>query len=62
MTVSGPFSSFYLEEMINYLSLRVSRTVNQLIMRVYKPEVEYKLVLQERPMGENLDVLLYEQF
>ena len=38
--------------------LSFSRTVNQLIMRVHKPKVEYKLALQERPKGENLDVLL----
>ena len=43
-------------------SLRVSRTVSQLIMRVHEPKVEYKLALQERPKGENLDVLLYKQF
>ena len=35
----------------NYLSLSVSRTVNQLIMQVYKPKVEYKLALQEKPQG-----------
>ena len=38
--------------------LSFSRTVNQFIMRVRKPKVEYKLALQERPKGENLDVLL----
>ena len=38
--------------------LSFSRAVNQLIMRVHKPKVEYKLALQERPKGENLDVLL----
>ena len=43
-------------------SLRVSRTVSQLIMRVHKPTVEYKLALQERPKGQKLDVLLYKQF
>ena len=48
--------------MKNYYSLSVSRTVSQLIMRVRKPKVEYKLALQERPKGENLDVLLYKQF
>ena len=36
--------------------------VSQLIMRVHKPKVEYKLALQERPKVENLDVLLYKQF
>ena len=30
--------------MKNYLSLVISRTVSQLIMRVRKPKVEYKLV------------------
>ena len=29
--------------------LSFSRTVNQLIMRVHKPKVEYKLALQEKP-------------
>ena len=38
--------------------LSFSRAVNQLIMRVRKPKIEYKLALQERPKGENLDVLL----
>ena len=38
--------------------LSFSRTVNQLIMRVHKPKVEYKLALQEKPQGSNLDVLL----
>ena len=32
-------------------SLSVSRTINQLIMRVHKLRVEYKLALQERPKG-----------
>ena len=50
-TVTEPFSPFYLEDMKNYYSLSVSRTVNQLIMRVHKPKVEYKLALQERPKG-----------
>ena len=36
--------------------------VGQLIMRVHKPKVEYKLPLQERPKVENLDVLSYKQF
>ena len=43
------FSPFYLEEMKNYWSLNVSRAVSQVIMRVHKPKVEYKLALQERP-------------
>ena len=50
-----------LEEMKNYYSLRVSRTVSQLIMRVRKPKVEYKLPLQLHPR-EHLDVFLYKQF
>ena len=48
----------YLEEM---KVLSFSRTVNQLIMRVHKRKVEYmkyKLALQEKPQGSNLDVLL----
>ena len=36
-------SPIYLEEMKNYYSLSVSRTVSQLIMRFRKPKVEYKL-------------------
>ena len=51
LTITEPFSSFYLEEMKNYQSLSVSRAVSQLIMRVRKPKVEYKLALQERPKG-----------
>ena len=54
-TITEPFSPFYLEEM---KVLSFSRTVNQLIMPVHKPKVEYKLVLQEKPQGSNLDVLL----
>ena len=34
--------------------LSFSRTVNQLIMRVRKPKVEYKLALQEKPQGSIL--------
>ena len=37
LTITKPFSPIYLEEMKNYLSLAVSRTVSQLIMRVDKP-------------------------
>ena len=37
--------------MKNYQSLSVSRTVSQLIMRVRKPTVAYKLALQEKPKG-----------
>ena len=55
LTITEPFSPFYLEEM---KVLSFSRTANQLIMRVSKPKVEFKLALQERPKGENLDVLL----
>ena len=57
------FSPIYLEEMKNYYSLSVSRTVSQLIMRVRKPKVEYKLVhLYRKNPREHLDVLLYKQF
>ena len=49
LTITEPFSSIYLEEMKNYPSLSVSLTVSQLIMRVRKPTVEYKLVLREKP-------------
>ena len=37
--------------MKNYWSPNVSRAVNQVIMRVHKPKVEYKLALQEKPQG-----------
>ena len=40
--------------MKNYYSLSVSRTVSQLIMRVCKRKVEYKLTLQEKPQGSIL--------
>ena len=49
LTITEPFSPIYLEEMKNYLS--VSLTVSQLIMRVRKPTVAYKLVLKEKPQG-----------
>ena len=55
LTITEPFSPIYLEEM---KVLSFSRTVNQLIMRVHKPKVEYKLALQEKPQGSNLNVLL----
>ena len=58
LTTTKPFSPIYLEDMKNYWSLNVSRTVSQVIMRVHKPKVEYKLALQEKPQGSNLDVLL----
>ena len=38
--------------MKNYYSLSASRTVSQLIMRVHKPKVEYKLALHEKPKGD----------
>ena len=44
----------YLDEMNNYYSLGVSRTVSQVIVRVRKHKVEYKLVLQEKPQGNIL--------
>ena len=47
--------------MKNYWSLNVSRAVSQVIMRVHKPKVEYKLALQEKPQGSNLNVLLYNK-
>ena len=46
LTITKPFSPFYLEEMKNYWSLSVSRAVSQVIMRVHKPTVAYKLALQ----------------
>ena len=49
--------SFYLEDVKNdfYKVLLFSCTVSQLIMRVHKPKVEYKLVLQgKKPHGKTL--------
>ena len=46
LTITEPLSPLYLEEMKNYLSLSVSRAVSQVIMRVHKPTVAYKLALQ----------------
>ena len=51
LTITELFSPFYLEEM---KVLSFSRAVNQLIMRVHKPKVEYKLALQEKPQGSIL--------
>ena len=51
LTITQLFSKSYLGEMKNYWSLNVSSTVSQLIMRVYKPKVEYKLALQEKLKG-----------
>ena len=45
------FSPINLEEM---KVLSFSRAVNQVIMRVHKPKVEYKLALQEKPQGSTL--------
>ena len=46
LTITEPLSPLYLEEMKNYLSLSVSRAVSQVIKRVHKPTVAYKLALQ----------------
>ena len=46
LTITEPFSPFYLEEMKNYYSLSVSRAVSQVIMRLRKPTVKYKLAVQ----------------
>ena len=54
LTITEPFSPFYLEEMKSNWSLSVSRTVSQLIMRVRKPTVADKLVLQEKPQERTL--------
>ena len=48
LTITELFSPFYLVEM---KVLSFSSTVNQVIMRVHKPKVEYKLALQEKPKG-----------
>ena len=47
----------FINDVMFYCGEYVSRTVNQLIMRVHKPKVEYKLTLQLDPR-EHLDVLL----
>ena len=40
-------------------SLVISRTVHgQLIVRVRKPKVEYKLALQEKPKGEPWRIII----
>ena len=52
LTITKALSPFHLEETTNYWSLSAwwaygllnSRAVSQLIMRVHKPKVEYKLV------------------
>ena len=54
LTITELFSPFYLEEMKNYWSLKVSRVVSSVIMRFHKPKVEYKLALQEKPQGSIL--------
>ena len=51
LTITKPFPPIYLEEMKNYYSLSVSRTISQVITRVHKPTVAYKLALQEEPKG-----------
>ena len=53
LTITELFPPFYLEEM---KVLSFSRAVNQLIMRVHKPTVAYKLALQEKPQGS---ILMY---
>ena len=57
LTITEP--RFYLEDMKNYLSLVISRAINQVIMRVHKPKVEYKLALPTgKTSWEHLGVLL----
>ena len=48
------FSLIYLEEMKNYWSLSVSHAVSQVIMRVHKPTVAYKLAVQWKLQGSIL--------
>ena len=48
------FSLIYLEEMKNYWSLSVSHAVSQVIMRVHKLTVAYKLAVQWKPQGSIL--------
>ena len=45
-TNTEPFSAFYLEEKVSAF-----HAVSQLIMRVCKLKVEYKLAIQEKPKG-----------
>ena len=58
LTITEPFSPFYLEDMKNYYSLSVSRTVNQLIMRGHAPKVEYKLALQLDPREQPWRIII----
>ena len=58
LIITEPFSPIYLKEMKNYQSLSVSRTVSQLIMRVRKPTVAYKLALQEKPKGASWRIVI----
>ena len=44
--------------MKNFYGLSVSRTVNQLIIRVGMPTVAYKLALQEKPQGSTLSIII----
>ena len=54
-SITNPFSPFYLEERKNYQSL----AVNQLIMRVNKSNIAYKLHGSTvKPRRENFDLLL----
>ena len=48
------FSLIYLEEMKNYYSLSVSCTASQLIMRVRKPKVAFKLSCTGKTQGSTL--------
>ena len=55
LTITTPFFLFSISRKWKTIKvLSFSRTVSQLIMRVHKPKVEYKLV--------QLDVLVYKQF
>ena len=46
LTITEPFSPFYIEEMKSYWSLSVSRAVSPVIIRVHKPTFAYKFALQ----------------
>ena len=58
LTITEAFSPFYLGEMKNYKSLSISRAVSQVIMRVHKPTVAYKLLSAVKTPREHLDVFL----
>ena len=55
LTYRTPFSPIYLEEMKNYWSLSVSRTVSQVIMQVHKPIVSSLSLASLAFWGKTID-------